>query len=145
MEGRTRMSTDTRPELSKKNKFWIEKHRYYELKHFCLQYPIWVKAAAGLSGLGSRPDLNDIFIRSGGTGDPTHKVAEAREYYLDRIAMIEKAAITVDPSLSDFIVVAVTENRSYHYLNTVLGIPCCKDVYYNAYREFFWNLNKLRG
>ena len=38
------MGTTIRPELSEKNPYWIEKHRYYELKHFCLQYPIWRKA-----------------------------------------------------------------------------------------------------
>lgn len=139
------MSTDIRPEVSKRNKFWIEKHRYYELKHFCLQYPIWVKALAGLNRLGTRSDFGDIFVRTGGTGDPTHKLAEAREYYIDRINIVEKAAREVDMVLCDFIIVAVTENRSYHYLSTVLEIPCCKDVYYKAYREFFWNLNKLRG
>lgn len=32
------MSTTIRPEVSEKNQYWIEKHRYYELKHFCLQY-----------------------------------------------------------------------------------------------------------
>lgn len=35
------MGTTIRPELSEKNPYWIERHRYYELKHFCLQYPIW--------------------------------------------------------------------------------------------------------
>lgn len=34
------MRNDMRPELSQKNPYWIGKHRYYELKHFCLQYPI---------------------------------------------------------------------------------------------------------
>ena len=34
------MGTTLRAELSEKNPYWIEKHRYYELKHFCLQYPI---------------------------------------------------------------------------------------------------------
>ena len=38
------MGTTIRPELSEKNPYWIERHRYYELKHFCLQYPIWKKA-----------------------------------------------------------------------------------------------------
>lgn len=28
------MSTTIRPELSEKNQYWIDKHRYYELKHF---------------------------------------------------------------------------------------------------------------
>ena len=37
------MSTVIRPEISKKNLYWIPKHRYYELKHFCLQYPEWKK------------------------------------------------------------------------------------------------------
>lgn len=37
------MSTAIRPELSKSSKYWIDRHRYYELKHFCLQYPIWKK------------------------------------------------------------------------------------------------------
>ena len=32
---------DIRPELSKKNQYWIDRHRYYELKHFCLQYKNW--------------------------------------------------------------------------------------------------------
>ena len=42
------MGTTIRPELSEKNPYWIERHRYYELKHFCLQYPIWKKASAPL-------------------------------------------------------------------------------------------------
>lgn len=33
------MANDIRPEVSQKNPYWIGKHRYYELKHFCLQYP----------------------------------------------------------------------------------------------------------
>ena len=37
------MATVIRAELSKNNKYWISKHRYYELKHFCLQYPEWQK------------------------------------------------------------------------------------------------------
>ncbi len=35
------MATVLRSELSPKNKYYIDKHRYYELKHFCLQYPEW--------------------------------------------------------------------------------------------------------
>lgn len=30
-------------ELSQNNKYWIPRHRYFELKHFCLQYPEWKK------------------------------------------------------------------------------------------------------
>ena len=38
------MATNIRAKLSEKNKYWIDKHRHYELKHFCLQYPSWKKA-----------------------------------------------------------------------------------------------------
>lgn len=40
------MSTVIRAELSHKSKYHIDKHRYYELKHFCLQYPNWKKSYA---------------------------------------------------------------------------------------------------
>lgn len=33
------MGNIIRAEVSENNPYWIEKHRYYELKHFCLQYP----------------------------------------------------------------------------------------------------------
>lgn len=45
------MGTTIRPEISKKNRYWIDKHRYYELKHFCLQYPTWKKAYLSLDNV----------------------------------------------------------------------------------------------
>ena len=81
------MSTTIRPELSEKNPYWIEKHRYYELKHFCLQYPIWKKARAALSGLSQRPI--DAVKLTGSIGDPTAKCVEAREFYSERMGLIE--------------------------------------------------------
>ena len=45
------MSTQIRPETSQKNPYWIPKHRYYELKHFVMQYPAWVAARKGLDFL----------------------------------------------------------------------------------------------
>lgn len=48
------MSTLIRPELSETNRYWIEKHRYYELKHFCLQYPLWRHAYNSLIDYGTQ-------------------------------------------------------------------------------------------
>ena len=53
------MGTTLRAELSEKNPYWIEKHRYYELKHFCLQYPIWKKAYAALDGTNTKANTKD--------------------------------------------------------------------------------------
>ena len=54
MEKRKSMSTNIRPELSQKNKYYVEKHRYYELKNCCLKYTVWKKAYYALVGLAKR-------------------------------------------------------------------------------------------
>lgn len=136
------MSTTIRPELSEKNPYWIEKHRYYELKHFCLQYPIWKKARAALSSLSQRPI--DTVKLTGSIGDPTAKCAEAREFYSERIELIEKAAAETDAELGDYILKAVTQGIAYDHLRARVNVPCCKDVYYELYRRFFWILNRER-
>ena len=134
------MSTTIRPELSEKNPYWIEKHRYYELKHFCLQYPIWKKARAALSSLSQRP-IDAVKLTSN-IGDPTAKCVEAREFYSERL--IEKAAAETDAELGDYILKAVTQGISYDHLRARVNVPCCKDVYYELYRRFFWILNRIR-
>ena len=58
--------------------------------------------------------------------------------------MIEQTAKDTDLGLWDYILKAVTEGVSYDYLKARLDIPCCKDVYYELYRKFFWLLNKAR-
>lgn len=138
------MATTIRPELSKKNEYWLEKHRYYELKHFCLQYPIWKKAYNALDGLSKRPNDLAIFSQTKGMSDPTAKCAEAMIFYTDRTDMIERVAEKTDSILATYILKAVTEGRSYDYLRINMNIPCGKDVYYNMYRRFFWLLNKVR-
>lgn len=135
------MSTMIRPELSAHNPYWIDKHRYYELKHFCLQYPIWKKARSSLDGF-SKTSMNAIpILKKGVVSSPTEKCAEARLFYSERINMVEKIAKETDNSLCNYILKAVTEGVSYDCLRTTLGMPCCKDTYYNLYRRFFWLLN----
>ena len=77
------MGTTIRPELSEKNPYWIEKHRYYELKHFCLQYPIWRKAYSVLDGYANPPKDSASFVITSTLGDPTAKCAMAKTYYSD--------------------------------------------------------------
>jgi len=138
------MGTAIRPEISEKNKYWIEKHRYYELKHFCLQYPIWKKAYLALDGLSHRPADLVILSKTNVASDPTAKCAEAKLFYFDRMKMIEQTAFETDANLSSYILKAATEGASYNHLKAKLEIPCCKDAYYDLYRRFFWLLNKER-
>lgn len=138
------MGTTIRAELSKRNKFWIEKHRYYELKHFCLQYPNWKKLYDSLDGMSKRTLRQVSISGSGNIDDPTAKCAEKREYCMKRMAMIEGISRATDETLADYIIKGVTEGLSYDVLKVQMNIPCSKDVYYEAYREFFWLLDQVR-
>lgn len=86
------MGTTIRPELSEKNPYWIEKHRYYELKHFCLQYPIWRKAYSVLDGYSNPPKDLASFVVTSTLGDPTAKCA--MKAYSEAIMGMDSAAIT---------------------------------------------------
>lgn len=138
------MSTVIRPEVSSKNKYWIDKHRYYELKHFCLQYPEWKRAYAEFSDPGIPLSMIERMPTDNIPGDPTAKRAMLKAYYSDKIALIEQTALETDLYLREYILKAVTEGLSYAHLKTKLNIPCGRDMYYDRYRRFFWILSKSR-
>ena len=139
------MATNIRAELSVRNKYHIDKHRHYELKHFCLQYPSWKQAYAEFDDEGMPLSMIDRIPTSNLPGDPTAKRAIMKAHYAEKISLIEKAAEEADKYIYDYIIKAVTEDLSYSYLKSKLDIPCGKDMYYDRYRKFFWILNKLRG
>lgn len=139
------MSTVIRPEISEKNKYWMEKHRYYELKHFCLQYPIWKKSYIELDGFNNRSSGLTIYAKTNLRNSPTERCAIAKSFYSERITMIENLAKEADPYIASYILKGVTEELSYNYLKTRLDIPCSRDTYYDRYRRFFWLLDKARG
>jgi len=138
------MGTTIRSNISRKNRYWIEAHRYHELKHFCLQYPIWKKAYEALDGLSKRPDDLELFVRTGQVSDPTVRCAESRAYYAQRMAVVEQTAICADAELHSYILKGVTEGCSYAALAAKYDLPCSKDTYYDRYRRFFWLLDKAR-
>ena len=128
------MGNIIRAEVSENNPYWIEKHRYYELKNFCLQYPTWKRNYVSLDGLSSH-SANYV----------TAKIGMLKSYFSKRMDMIEKTAERTDTELAEYILKGVTEGWSYDIIKARLEIPCCKDTYYNLYRRFFWLLNKERG
>lgn len=139
------MGTKLRAELSEKNKYWIDKHRYYELKHFCLQYPLWKKAYSELEEMGFQSyTFSEIKTSCNIPTSLTEKYAIAKQYLSERINMIENVAKESDEQLWNYILKGVTEELSYTYLKTVKNIPCGKDMYYDRYRRFFWLLSKVR-
>lgn len=130
-----------RAELSEKNPYWIEKHRYYELKHFCLQYHNWQKAYSALDGVITKQAELAVFVATNSLSDPTSKYAIAKAYYSERIDMINKVAENTDNMMCDYILKGVTNGWSYDILKARYDIPCGKDKYYDLYRRFFWLLH----
>lgn len=138
------MATVIRAEISRKNDYWIDKHRHYELKHFCLQYPAWKKEYITLGVPTIATSILDKLPSGNKIGDPTAEYAMRRLYFVERIELIEKTAREADPYLYEYILRAVTEGLSYTYLKSRLKIPCSRDMYYDRYRRFFWLLSEAR-
>ena len=139
------MATNVRAKISERNKYWIDKHRHYELKHFCLQYPSWKRTYAAIDELGSSAPMFEKVSSSNRPGDPTANCVMRKAYYLERIGLIERTAMDADKDLYRYILKAVTEDLSYTYLKNRLAIPCGRDMYYDRYRKFFWLLSEARN
>ena len=139
------MATVIRPQISERNKYYIDKHRYYELKHFCLQYNEWKKAYASCNESIIFASKFEKESTSNIPSDITAKYAIKRAYYAGRVKIVEKAAMEADEFLYPYILKAVSEGLSYTYLKSKLDIPCGRDMYYDRYRKFFWLLSEARG
>lgn len=138
------MATVVRAQISENNKYWISKHRHYELKHFCLQYPEWKKEYLTLGVPSASSAMLEVISSNRTPSDLTARYAIRRVYYAERIDLIEKIAKEADKYLYEYILRAVTEGLSYTYLKSRLKIPCSRDMYYDRYRRFFWLLSEAR-
>lgn len=139
------MGTTIRASISKKNQYYISPHRYYELKHFCLQYPEWIKKVSDLEdSILISTSVYKISNDSNEWIDPTGNVATSLAYLKRNITMVENTAKKTDPDIYWYLLKAVTEGLSYTYLRTALEMPCGKGYFYKAYRKFWWTLSTER-
>ncbi|MCC8152095.1 MAG: hypothetical protein LIO96_11760 [Lachnospiraceae bacterium] len=141
------MATTLRPELKPNNKYWIEKHRYYELKHFCLQYPTWKKKYDYLAhdlGLVSPSGCIKSELIADGIIDRTSEKAVELAHIANKISLLRVVTLKTDRELGSYILKGVSRGVSYDALNTEEALPCSKDTYYDLYRKFFWLLDKER-
>ena len=139
------MATDIRPEITKRSKYYISRHRYYELKHFCLQYFEWKREYQTLSdGLGAGLNaLNEVVIKNS-QSDLTSEKAVYLAELKSNMEIVETVANDADREIGGYIFKAVTEGISFTTLKTSYDIPCEKDMFYDRYRRFFWMLDKRR-
>lgn len=133
------MSTVIRPVVSKKKEYYISKHRYYELVHFCLQYPEWKQEYISLDA----PKKSEHDVSDGLPGDPTAFLGIKRAILKEKMELVEEAAKISSAELWTYIFKSVTEGYSYGYF-MANGIPCGKDLFYTDRRKFFWVLDMLK-
>lgn len=133
-------------EVSKRNPYHIPKHKMLELKHFCLQYPDWKREYAYLNDFYVRSNYNAdaVVVKKNGYADNTAEMAMKLQEYADKIKLVEETAVEADAELSNYILKAVTQEWSYDRLNARVGIPCCRDTFYDRWRKFFWLLSFKR-
>ena len=133
------MGTSIRTEVSKYNPYYISKHRYLELKHFCLQYPEWERKWREFRVI-SAFDPEKI----PGGKKPANPVEDAaiKRMTLERnMRMVEEICRQADEAIADYIFECVAFGKSFKYMT---GIPCGKDYFYDRYRKFFKLLDGVR-
>ena len=139
--------TKVRPELSKKNELYIDKHAFYMAYHFALQYPEWKRQYAELIGAPVKAvDYKDS-PHGTGMGDPTSRIAMRTSILRSNIEVIESTALIAGRDLAEFLLYAVTtEGVTFNYLRTgrcPLGVISCERTkYYQMRRLFYYLLSK---
>lgn len=119
----------------------LSKHRYYELLHWCLQYPEWEKQIREIKFLPevlSARREKSKWIAKRGTEDLGVILAELEA----NRALVNRICNEASNELYYWLLLAVTRGLSFNELKTVYGIPCEKDMFYDRRRRFFLLLDK---
>ena len=83
------------------------------------------------------------FVISAPLGSATEQLAIKRTELEQKCKIIEQTAIETDAELYQWILEGVTSDyATYRYLRDAKGMPCCKNVYYEQRRRFYWLLSK---
>lgn len=140
------MGTKYRSEISKKNKYWISKHRFLEISHHCMQYNEWKDEYRKLEDqlLPKGVDY-DGMPHGTDTSNPTESIGARMAELKTKIETVEQVAKETDPEIAEYILKAVTnEDITFNYLKQFMGIPCERDMYYDRRRKFYWLMSKIK-
>ena len=138
------MSTNIRPEISNRKPYSIEKEKYYELKHFCLQYPSWKKERSKIfKEIGGSYEMGEPICDSK-IANPTEEAAIKLSELSYKMKLVENTAKEADEEIGPYVLLVVTGVATYQYLKTRMQIPYSRDIFYEVYRRFFWLLAQKR-
>lgn len=118
----------------------IRKDRYLELLHYCRQYPEWRSEAASL--IGGHGQKLDAMPHGSGVGDPVASSAERRAGLLEKIALVERCARSVqDGAWYSALIQNVCMARPYSVIDPTLFPTSTRSAFFRARREFFLALH----
>lgn len=110
--------------------YCIGKHRFYELRHFCLQYPEWKALYSTLDGWGSEIGVNE--------GDTTSRDGIRRADLRRNMEMIEETCREEGGEYAEMLLQYVTTGGK-------LKLKASQKDFWLYYRKFFWALSGKRG
>lgn len=123
--------------------YGISRHRYEELRAFCLQYEEKKsKIQRGLSAVSY-----DAVPGAGG-GKPTEKAAIRNATYQKDCEMIEQAAIAASPEIYTYIIKSVTNGLPYEFVEYDAQngkIPMGKTEFYARRKLFYHYLDEIKS
>lgn len=128
---------------AKSSKYYISKQKFLTARHFCLQYNEWrdeyrVLAGGGISGISS-----DGMPHGSNVSNPTELKAVRMAELSKKISLVECTALEAGEDIAEWVLKGVTsEDASFNYLKTVMGLPCEKDMYYDRRRKFYWLISQ---
>lgn len=59
-----------------------------------------------------------------------------------KIDILEQSCMAAADDLYPYLLKAVTEGYSYEHMSTMYDVPCCRVVWYEMYRKFFYILSQ---
>ena len=143
------------------DKYGVSKHRYRELKYFCLQYNEW-KDLLKYNTNNLKSSNVDGMPRGNGTGDSTQSIATKRTELSSNCKLIEQTMVEAITTLKKgntscllydgdyqdiydhMLKAVVNDDITYTYLDQVMNIPIGRASFYKLRRYFFFLLDKAK-
>lgn len=131
--------TRIRPTI-KKGEWVLTKHQFYTAYHYAMQYNEWkteLDAITFVSAISADSEPHGT-----GVGNPTEVKAMRRGRFSTKVETIRSLAAQAAPEISNWLLLAVTnEGVTYNYLRN-RGMPCGKNYFYDRRRKFYYLLSK---
>lgn len=128
-------------EISKKNPYWIPKHRYLELKNWCLQYREWEEEYNACVWLTSKIPRGE---KSSNVSDPTPKMAVHMSELKKKMDLIENICKEVAPRYAMTLLVSIINGTMYDTCTTINPALPSRSEWYKTRRKFFYILSQKR-